>query len=114
MKAKIAAAEFQQFDQKATDIIVEKVFLAGFSNRIKLAKLASEETRMGVWQDKVIKNVVATQLVYDDIKNEKTVGIIKEDLTTGIIENKDNYIVASGELDLCCRITHIPKSVFNI
>lgn len=85
-KAKIAAAEFQQFDQKSTDKIVEKVFLAGFSNRIKLAKLASDETRMGVWQHKVIKNVVATQLVYDDIKNEKTVGIIKEDLTTGIIE----------------------------
>ena len=33
--------------------------------------------------------------------------------TTGIIDNDDNYIVASGENDLCCRITHIPKSYFN-
>ena len=33
--------------------------------------------------------------------------------TTGIIENEDHYIVASGELDLCCRITHIPKTRFT-
>ncbi len=86
MKAKIAAAEFQQFDQNSTDNIVEKVFLAGFSNRIKLAKMAQEETGLGVWQHKVIKNVLATQLVYDDIKNEKTVGVINENLVTGIVE----------------------------
>jgi len=34
--------------------------------------------------------------------------------TTGIIDNDKNYIVASGENDLCCRITHIPKSYFNL
>jgi predicted GH43/DUF377 family glycosyl hydrolase len=34
--------------------------------------------------------------------------------TTGIVEHNDNYIIASGELDLCCRITHIPKSIFSI
>ncbi len=85
-KAKMAGAEFQQFDQEATDKVVRKVFYAGFSNRIRLAKMAHEETRLGVWQHKVIKNVVATQLVYDNIKNEKTVGIISEDQLTGIVE----------------------------
>jgi len=62
------------------------VFLAGFSERIRLAKLAREETGMGIWQHKVIKNVVGTQLVYDDIRDEKTVGVISEDPVRGIVE----------------------------
>jgi predicted GH43/DUF377 family glycosyl hydrolase len=34
--------------------------------------------------------------------------------TTGIVEMGDFYVVASGELDLCCRMTHIPKSTFEV
>ena len=55
-------------------------------NRVRLAKLAQEETGLGKWQDKVIKNVVASQFVYEDIKDLKTVGIISEDPVTGIVE----------------------------
>jgi acetaldehyde dehydrogenase/alcohol dehydrogenase len=85
-KALYAAAEFQQFTQEETDGIVEAVYIAGFNARVKLAKIAVEETRIGVWQHKVLKNVIATQLVYDSIKNEKTVGIISNDQLAGIIE----------------------------
>jgi len=85
-KALLAAAEFQQFNQEETDRIVEAVYKAGFNARVKLAKMAFEETGIGVWEHKVIKNVIATQLVYDSIKNEKTVGIISNDHQTGIIE----------------------------
>jgi acyl-CoA reductase-like NAD-dependent aldehyde dehydrogenase len=85
-KAQLAAAEFHQFDQQQTDRIVESVFKAGFSNRIKLAKMAHEETGMGVWEHKVIKNVLGTQLVYESIRNEKTVGVISYDPRTGITE----------------------------
>jgi len=85
-KAQLAAAEFHQFNQEQTDKIVEDVFRAGFENRIKLAKMAQEETGMGVWEDKVIKNVLGTQLVYESIKNEKTVGVISSDPRTGITE----------------------------
>jgi acetaldehyde dehydrogenase/alcohol dehydrogenase len=85
-KAQVAAAVFQELDQKETDRIVEKVFRAGFNARIKLAKMAFEETGIGVWQHKVIKNVVATQSVYESIRLQKTVGVISEDHQSGITE----------------------------
>jgi acetaldehyde dehydrogenase/alcohol dehydrogenase len=85
-KAQLAAAEFHQFNQELTDRVVEAVFKAGFNNRVKLAKMAREETGMGIWEDKVIKNILATQLVYESIKNEKTVGVISYDSFTGITE----------------------------
>jgi acetaldehyde dehydrogenase/alcohol dehydrogenase len=85
-KAQLASAEFHQFDQEQTDRIVEAVFKAGFNNRVKLAKMAQEETGMGKWEHKVIKNVLGTQLVYESIRNEKTVGVISSDPKTGITE----------------------------
>jgi acetaldehyde dehydrogenase/alcohol dehydrogenase len=85
-KATRAAAIFSQLDQNHTDRIVRAVYEAGFNNRVKLAKMAQEETGIGIWKDKIIKNVVATQLVYEDIKNLKTVGIISEDEKLGIVE----------------------------
>lgn len=85
-RALFAAAEFQQFDQEQTDRIVESVFIAGFNNRVRLAKMAYEETGIGNWQHKVLKNVIATQMVYDSIKNEKTVGVISQNHLTGITE----------------------------
>ncbi len=85
-KAKEAAAIFGQLSQKHVDKIVYEVCKAGFDNRIELARLAIEETQLGNFEDKVIKNVVATQFIYEDIKNQKTVGIISEDEKSGIIE----------------------------
>jgi acetaldehyde dehydrogenase/alcohol dehydrogenase len=85
-KARHAAAVFNQYSQEQVDRIVRAVYEAGFNHRIKLAKLAYEETGIGRWQDKVIKNAVATQLVYNDIKDCKTVGIISDDPVTGIVE----------------------------
>ncbi len=85
-KARQAAAIFSQLDQEHTDRIVRAVYEAAFRNRVKLAKLAHQETGMGKWQDKVLKNVVATQFVYEDIKDLKSVGIISDDPETGIVE----------------------------
>ena len=85
-KAKQAAGVFSQFDQERVDRIVKAVYEVGFNNRIKLAKLAYEETGLGKWEDKVIKNVAATQFIYEDIKDLKTVGIISEDRRSGITE----------------------------
>jgi len=81
-----ASAVFTQLSQEHTDRIVRAVYEAGFNNRVKLAKLAHEETGLGNWKDKVIKNVAATQFVYDDIKDLKTVGVISENKKDGIEE----------------------------
>ncbi len=85
-RASQAAAIFAELDQAATDRIVDAVHRAAFNNRVRLAHMAHEETGMGKWQDKVIKNVVAAQLVYEDIKNLKTAGVISEDFVNGITE----------------------------
>lgn len=85
-KAIFAAAEFQQFDQSLTDHIVEAVYKAGLNARIRLAKMAVEETGIGIWEHKMWKNVIGTQLVYESIKNERTVGVISQDPITGITE----------------------------
>ena len=84
--ATMAAAEYRQFTQEQTDKIVKRVYEAAFNNRVMLAKMAHQETNIGIWEHKVLKNVVASQLVYEDIKNLKTVGIINEDLESGIVE----------------------------
>lgn len=84
--AVIAGAVFNQFSQAETDTIVTNVYKAGFDSRVKLAKMAAEETDLGIWQHKVIKNVVGTHLVYESIKHERTAGIISEDHITGDVE----------------------------
>jgi acetaldehyde dehydrogenase/alcohol dehydrogenase len=85
-KAQIAAGVFQQLNQKETDRIVESVYKAGFNARIPLAKMACDETGIGIWQDKVYKNILATQKVYESIRNVTTVGVISENHQTGITE----------------------------
>lgn len=50
--ATMAAAVFSQYDQQQVDRIVEAVFRAAFANRVKLARMAHEETGLGVWQDR--------------------------------------------------------------
>ncbi len=85
-KAVHAAAEFRKYDQKQTDRIVEAVYKAGFNNRVYLAKLAINETKLGILKDKIIKNVIATKIIYDDIKDQKTAGVISEDEENGIME----------------------------
>ena len=77
-QARIAAAVFTQFTQQDVDRIVKPMVLAGLEQSQYLAGLAVEETRLGVTEDKVIKNMVACEFVYDHIKNKRTVGVIHE------------------------------------
>lgn len=84
--ATLAAGLFTQYSQDKTDRIVEAVAQAGFNSRVRLAKLAHEETKLGIWEHKVLKNVLATQLVYENIRNEKTVGVLSSDESSGIME----------------------------
>jgi acetaldehyde dehydrogenase/alcohol dehydrogenase len=87
MDQAVAAAEaFRRLGQEETDRIVEAVYKAGFKNRVRLAKLACEETKLGRWEDKVIKNAIATRFVYNDIKGQKTVGVIADDPKQEIVE----------------------------
>ena len=75
-KAKSAAAKFKEFDQKQVDRVVDAVFEAAFNARLELAQSTLDETGIGVYEHKIIKNCWGSLLVYENIKNQKTVGKI--------------------------------------
>ncbi len=85
-KARAAAFAMEHLSQKDVDRIVEAVFRAAFDARIQLARAAVDETFLGVFEDKIIKNAFAGLIVYRDIKDEKSVGIIRKDPQRGIVE----------------------------
>jgi acetaldehyde dehydrogenase/alcohol dehydrogenase len=80
-----AQAEFANFSQEKVDTIFRAAALAAADARISLAKMAVTETGMGVLEDKVIKNHFASEYIYNKYKDEKTCGILSEDLTFGTI-----------------------------
>lgn len=79
-----AQEEFAKFDQEQIDEIFRKAALAASKERIPLAKMAVEETGMGVVEDKVIKNQYASEYIYNKYKDTKTCGVIDEDESFGI------------------------------
>jgi len=85
-RARDAADAFKHYDQAQVDRIVRAVFEAAYSARMNLARLACAETGMGIYEHKVVKNAWASLLVYDDIRDAKTVGEIHADPLRGIIQ----------------------------
>src|SRR5579862_7735025 len=85
-QVRVAAVFFTQFTQKDVDRIVKPMVLAGLEQAQYLAGLAVEETRLGVMEDKVIKNMVACEFVYNHIKDKRTVGVIREYPDRNLIE----------------------------
>ena len=81
---KKAQAEFATFTQEQVDEIFFKAAMAANKQRIPLAKLAVEETGMGVVEDKVIKNHFASEYIYNAYRHTKTCGVIEEDKAYGI------------------------------
>lgn len=85
-KAKEAQKKLAQMSQKEIDKIVKAISEAGIKHAERLAKMANEETGFGIWQDKVIKNMFASKMVYEYIKDIKTVGILNEDKDKKVVE----------------------------
>jgi acetaldehyde dehydrogenase / alcohol dehydrogenase len=74
-----ASEVLRTLDQETVDSIVWAMVVAGLENAVDLAQLAIEETGFGVFEDKVVKNYIATEFLYDYLKDKKTVGVIDED-----------------------------------
>ena len=85
-QARDAAESYVEFSQEKVDSIVAATYEALFNQRVQLAKMAHNETGIGVWEDKVTKNVIASKYLYEDIKDQKTVGIIREDKERMLVE----------------------------
>lgn len=82
-KVREAQAIFSRFTQEQVDEIFSKVAIAANSNRLTLAKMAFEETKMGVLEDKVIKNNFASEYIYNKYRNTKTCGLIEQNKEAG-------------------------------
>ena len=81
---KNAQKEFSKYSQEQVDKIFQAAAIAANEARIPLAKMAVEETGMGIVEDKVIKNHYAAEYIYNKYKNEKTCGVIYQDDSYGI------------------------------
>src|SRR3954463_274837 len=85
-RARRAAAVFTQYSQEDVDRILKPMVLAGMEQACHLARMAVEDTRIGVLEDKAIKNMVATEFVYNYVRDKRTVGQIREIPEQGLVE----------------------------
>lgn len=84
--AEKSLGEFRSYNQEMVDEIVKQMALTALQNHKNLAKLAVNETKRGVYEDKVFKNMFATEFIYNNIREIKTVGVINENENEGIVE----------------------------
>ena len=95
-RAKKASEEYLKLDQKTVDNITKAMSMAGLEHHMELAKMAVEETGRGIYEDKITKNMFATEYVYHSIKHEKTVGIIDRNEEEGYVEIAEPVGIIAG------------------
>ncbi len=91
-----ALQEYMGFDQEKVDTMVHEMTLAGLFNHMHLARMAVEETGRGVFEDKVIKNIFATEYIWHSIQHERTVGVLDENEFEGYVELAEPVGIIAG------------------
>lgn len=94
--AQEALKVLKTYDQEKIDQIVHRMAIAGLDHHMELAKMAVEETGRGVYEDKAIKNMFATEEIWHSIKDDKTVGVISEDKQKNIVQLAEPIGVIAG------------------
>ena len=84
-KARVAQKEFEYFNQEQVDQVVREIGKVVYDNAELLARMAVDETGMGVYEDKVVKNRGKAKTIWNDLKDKKSVGIIGREENTGIV-----------------------------
>ena len=95
-KATQALEEFMSLNQEQIDKIVQNMAIIAMENHVNLAKLAIEETQRGILEDKIIKNMFASEYIFNNIKHKKTVGIINNNKLENYIEIAEPLGVIAG------------------
>lgn len=95
-QVRAAQKQFAEFPQEQIDIIFRHAAQAANENRITLAKMAVEETGMGIFEDKVIKNHFASEFIYNKYIHDKTCGVVEEDEDAGIIKIAEPIGIIAG------------------
>ena len=95
-RAKLASEKYMELDQETVDNITKKMAMAGLENHMRLAKMAVEETKRGIYEDKITKNMFASEYVYHSIKYDKTVGVINDNEEEGYEEIAEPIGIIAG------------------
>ncbi len=99
-RAKKASEEYKRLDQATVDEIVKRMSMAGLDNHMKLAKMAVEETGRGIYEDKITKNMFATEYIYHSIKYDKTVGEIE-------VNEQEGYSLVAEPIGIIAGVTPV-------
>lgn len=99
-KAQKALEGLKKLNQEQIDKIIKAMALAGLDNHMELAKLAIEETGKGVYEDKMTKNIFATEYIYHSIKYDKTIGVIEDN-------NEDDFMLVAEPVGVVAGITPV-------
>ena len=99
-RAQRASKEYLKLDQETVNNVVKAMSMAGLEHHMELAKMAVEETGRGIYEDKITKNMFATEYIYHSIKYEKTVGIINEN-------DEDDYVEIAEPVGVIAGVTPV-------
>ena len=95
-RAHEAEEQYKDMTQEQIDKIVKAMSIAAIENHMKIAKMAIEETKKGVYEDKITKNMFASEYIYHSIKYDKTVGVINENELDGYDEVAEPVGIIAG------------------
>ena len=100
VKANKAKDEMLKLNQEQVDAIIEAMSKAGLDKHIELAQMAVEETKRGIVEDKITKNMFATEYIYHNIKYAKTVGVIEEN-------EEEGYMLVAEPIGVVAGVTPV-------
>ena len=105
-RAKVASDKFNLLNQDQVDYIVKQMAMAALENHMRLAKLAVEETKRGIYEDKITKNMFASEYIYHSIKYDKTVGVIDE--------VDDDYALVAEPIGVIAGVTPVTNPTSTV
>ncbi|WP_419535150.1 bifunctional acetaldehyde-CoA/alcohol dehydrogenase [Endozoicomonas sp.] len=99
-RAMVAREKFLKLTQEDVDRVTKAMALAGQAAHMELARMAVEETGRGILEDKVTKNIFATEYVYHSIKYDKTVGVIEDNA-------EEDFMLVAEPVGIVCGVTPV-------
>ena len=99
-RAKVAREEYSKLNQEQVDNIVKHMAMAVLEKHMLLAKMAVEETGRGIYEDKITKNIFASEYIYHSIKDHKTVGIIQDN-------EEEGYMMIAEPIGIIAGVTPV-------
>ena len=103
-KARIAQAKYESFSQEQVDAVVRDIGKFVYDNAESLAKMAVEETEMGSYEDKILKNKGKARVIWNNLKDKKSRGVIGED-------NETNLVFVAKPMGVVAAVTPVTNPI---